>query len=98
MQALSSSYGVAIELVELSNLALVGERILMAALQRRESRGAHYRADFPGKIGSVPSEVLRAAPARSRSRERDRSRSLVPAATPPERAGSGLSGVKRSKR
>lgn len=34
---------------ELSNMVQVGEVILKAALEREESRGAHYREDFPEK-------------------------------------------------
>lgn len=32
---------------ELSNLALAGRLVTLAASRRRESRGAHYRADYP---------------------------------------------------
>lgn len=33
--------------IELANMLLVGWQMTRAALQRRESRGAHYREDFP---------------------------------------------------
>ncbi|MBI3972019.1 MAG: hypothetical protein HY332_12075 [Chloroflexi bacterium] len=33
--------------VELANMLLVGWQMTRAALAREESRGAHYRADFP---------------------------------------------------
>lgn len=33
--------------IELSNMVLVSELIARAALERKESRGAHYRTDFP---------------------------------------------------
>lgn len=36
-----------IEALELQNLIIVGQTILAAALQRQESRGAHYREDYP---------------------------------------------------
>jgi succinate dehydrogenase / fumarate reductase flavoprotein subunit len=36
-----------IEALELRNLIIVGEIILTSALKRQESRGAHYREDFP---------------------------------------------------
>ena len=32
---------------ELANLLLVGRMVVEAALLRRESRGAHYRSDYP---------------------------------------------------
>ena len=35
------------ELLELRNLQTVGELIVRSALEREESRGAHYRNDFP---------------------------------------------------
>ncbi|GIX48782.1 MAG: fumarate reductase subunit A [Candidatus Tectimicrobiota bacterium] len=35
--------------LELSNLCLVAEAIALAALTRQESRGTHYREDFPAK-------------------------------------------------
>ena len=36
-----------IEALELRNLMIVGEMILTSALNRRESRGAHSREDYP---------------------------------------------------
>ncbi|MBC8121683.1 MAG: FAD-binding protein, partial [Gemmatimonadaceae bacterium] len=36
-----------IEALELRSLLTVGEMILTSALERRESRGAHYRTDYP---------------------------------------------------
>ena len=32
---------------ELANMLLVGRLMAVAALEREESRGAHYRTDFP---------------------------------------------------
>jgi L-aspartate oxidase len=32
---------------ELRNLLVVGRLVAQAALERRESRGSHYRSDFP---------------------------------------------------
>ncbi|MBS0359275.1 MAG: L-aspartate oxidase [Proteobacteria bacterium] len=38
------------DLIELRNIALIAELIVRAALSRRESRGGHYREDYPEKI------------------------------------------------
>jgi succinate dehydrogenase/fumarate reductase flavoprotein subunit len=34
-------------LVEVENLLMVGRLIVLAAMERRETRGAHYREDYP---------------------------------------------------
>ena len=41
-----------IEAIELQSLMIVGELILSSALNRQESRGAHYREDFPERDDS----------------------------------------------
>jgi len=46
-RALCEAYGVSVEVVELRNLITVSELIVSSALQRQESRGGHYVADFP---------------------------------------------------
>ncbi|GGR50638.1 L-aspartate oxidase [Deinococcus seoulensis] len=49
------------ESLEAGHLALIGERVLRAALDREESRGGHHRTDFPGEAaGAVHSMQSRA--------------------------------------
>jgi len=55
-KALNEAYGTNTELVELRNLVTCAELIVSSALQRRESRGLHFCADFPA---SAAEEVLR---------------------------------------
>ncbi len=41
--------------MDLGHLLTVGEAITRAALERRESRGAHFRNDYPDKDPAVAS-------------------------------------------
>lgn len=38
-----------VQAIETENLLLVGEVIVRAAMQRKESRGSHYRSDYPDR-------------------------------------------------
>lgn len=53
-RAICESYGINKELVELRNMVTVGELVLSSALQRKESRGGHFRVDYPR---SIPKEA-----------------------------------------
>ena len=39
--------------LDLHNLLTVSEAIARSALERKESRGAHFRADFPEKVAEL---------------------------------------------
>jgi L-aspartate oxidase len=45
--------------VEARNLFVVAEAIVQAALGREESRGAHYRKDFPERASVARHSVVR---------------------------------------
>ena len=42
-----TSYPQLIKVIELSDMLIVSEMVCRAALKRTESRGAHYRTDYP---------------------------------------------------
>lgn len=46
------------DLIELRNILLLAELIVRSALQRRETRGGHYREDFPGKQAMAENTVF----------------------------------------
>jgi L-aspartate oxidase len=47
------------ELVELANIALLGELIVICALSRPESRGLHYTLDHPRRLEAAVDSVIR---------------------------------------
>jgi len=47
------------DVVELRNIALLGELIVICACSREESRGLHYTTDFPHKADVVADTVIR---------------------------------------
>jgi L-aspartate oxidase len=49
-RSVAKSYGVNTQLTELANLVTVSELIVSCALQRKESRGLHYLADYPQPV------------------------------------------------
>lgn len=46
------------DLLELRNIILVAELIVRSALKRRESRGGHYREDYPKKFDQEQESIL----------------------------------------
>ena len=54
-----SNYRVGGDLIELRNLIHVADLIIRSAMARRESRGLHYVADFPGLRATAENTVLR---------------------------------------
>ena len=46
------------DVVELRNIALLGELIVLCARDRRESRGLHATPDHPGKLPEARDTVL----------------------------------------
>ena len=52
-------YTITRDLIELRNILLLAELIVRSALQRRESRGGHYREDYPNKQNLAESTVFR---------------------------------------
>ncbi|MBN1684627.1 MAG: L-aspartate oxidase [Gammaproteobacteria bacterium] len=51
-------YSVTRDLVELRNIAQIAELIVLSALKREESRGGHYREDFPQKQKHASETIL----------------------------------------
>jgi len=47
------------DVVELRNIALLGELIVLSARARRESRGLHFTLDHPEKLGQAADTILR---------------------------------------
>jgi L-aspartate oxidase len=45
------------DLVELRNIALLGELIVLCARHRRESRGLHHTLDYPTKAATPPADT-----------------------------------------
>lgn len=46
------------DVIELRNIVLVAELIVKAALKRKESRGGHYREDYPKKLNQFKQHVV----------------------------------------
>ncbi len=55
-------YLVTTDLLELRNIAAVGELIIRSARRRQESRGLHYTLDYPGKLPEAKDTVIHDQP------------------------------------
>lgn len=53
-------YAITRDLIELRNIILIAELIVRSALNRRESRGGHYREDFKSKLSYAQASIVRA--------------------------------------
>lgn len=62
VQAMQEAFGVSTDIVELRNLATVGELILVSALSRRESRGGHFCLDYPEQVAGLALPTVLTAP------------------------------------
>lgn len=54
-----SNFRISNNLLELRNLAQVAELIIHSALQRKESRGLHYTADYPDLLDKAENTILK---------------------------------------
>ena len=52
-------HNITLDFIELRNILLNAELIVRAAIARRESRGGHFREDFPGKLSMPRESILR---------------------------------------
>lgn len=57
IQEYYSNYRISNDLIELRNLVVVAERIIISAMQRKESRGLHYSLDYP-KLSPIAQDTI----------------------------------------
>ncbi|MBN1557392.1 MAG: L-aspartate oxidase [Lentisphaerae bacterium] len=62
-------YVVTADVLELRNIAALGELIVRSALMRKESRGLHYTLDYPGMLSEAHDTVIRDEPGGKAPRE-----------------------------
>jgi len=52
-------YSITRDLIELRNIVLIAELIIRSAIKRQESRGGHYREDYPNKLNKSKPSIMR---------------------------------------
>jgi L-aspartate oxidase len=57
IQEYYSNYRISNDLIELRNLVVVAERIIISAMERKESRGLHYSLDYP-ELSAIAQDTI----------------------------------------
>jgi L-aspartate oxidase len=58
----SAGGGISADAIETKNMLLVSKLIARAALRREESRGGHYRSDYPEKAKEWEKHIILSKP------------------------------------
>jgi len=47
-----------LEFIEFTNMLQLSEVVILSALKREESRGAHYRSDYPHEVKNFAKKIV----------------------------------------